>query len=206
MYAKFKSLYHLFRNLFFNGNKGLIWNILFRKNDNVLKISNLGGGVKQCRFKFIGRNCRIEIEKGCNLTGLSILMGGDGSKVIIKSGCVINATKYNPVIMNAFEGKCILIEENCLFSNNIQLHTTDYHPIYPIGSDKRLNEAKDIVVGAHTWVGLNTLILKGTKIPGNSIVGAGSLLSGIYEDENSVIAGLPAHTLKTGVRWEHNLR
>ena len=44
MYAKFKSLYHLFRNLFFNGNKGLIWNILFRKNDNILKISNLGGG------------------------------------------------------------------------------------------------------------------------------------------------------------------
>lgn len=108
--------------------------------------------------------------------------------------------------MNAFEGKCILIEENCLFSNNIQFHTTDYHPIYPIDSDKRLNEAKDIVVGAHTWVGLNTLILKGTKIPGNSIVGAGSLLSGIYEDENSVIAGLPAHTLKNGARWEHNIR
>ena len=46
MYAKFKSLYHLFRNLFFNGNKGLIWNLLFLKNGNVLKIRNLitGGG------------------------------------------------------------------------------------------------------------------------------------------------------------------
>ncbi len=53
-----------------------------------------------------------------------------------------------------------------------------------------------ITIGNDVYIGLKTTILPGTKIGDRCIVGACSLLKGEYPD-NSVIAGVPAHVIKT---------
>ena len=43
--------------------------------------------------------------------------------------------------------------------------------------------------------------MKNTKISNNSIVGAGTIINKKFEDENVIIAGVPAKIIKKNVNW-----
>lgn len=159
--------------------------------------------MKDCRFKFKGSGNRIIIGERCVLNGLRIMLEGDGNFVMIGNGVVVNASIQKPVVMNAIEGTNIYIGDGCLFSNSIELHTSDYHSILNVGSSVRINPAKDIRLKERVWVGLCTIILKGTYISEDTIVGSGSVVSGCFEESNVVIVGCPAGIKKRNVRWVH---
>lgn len=59
-----------------------------------------------------------------------------------------------------------------------------------------IGEAGKTVIGDNVFIGMNSIILMGAKIGNNSIVGAGSVVKGIFPD-NSVIAGNPARVVCT---------
>jgi acetyltransferase-like isoleucine patch superfamily enzyme len=80
------------------------------------------------------------------------------------------------------------------------LHTTDYHKILEDG--RYTNPPKNIHIGSHCWIGLQCLILKGTSIADNVIVGARSLLNKEFPESNAVIAGNPAGIVKRDVTWD----
>lgn len=98
-------------------------------------------------------------------------------------------------------GRSIKIGDGSLLSNNIEIHTTDYHGIYD-SQGKRVNPDKDILIGKYVWIGLGVKILKGTEIADGCVVGAGSVLSGIYRTENVIIAGNPARIIKEQIFWK----
>ena len=50
--------------------------------------------------------------------------------------------------MNMHEEKSIIIGDDCIFSNNIEMHTTDYHSVTD-DNGKRTNHANDIIIGNH---------------------------------------------------------
>jgi len=54
-----------------------------------------------------------------------------------------------------------------------------------------------VVIGDNCFIGMNSIILKGTKIGNNCIVGAGSVLTGKEYPDNSVIVGNPAKVICT---------
>ena len=70
---------------------------------------------------------------------------------------------------------------------------------------KRINQAKDVVIGNHVWTGQQVTILKGTIIADDCILGACSLLTGKNYPTNCVIAGNPAKVVKTEVTWNPEL-
>lgn len=135
------------------------------------------------------------------LKGLNILICGDDTTITIGNDVHINASKRFPVVMNAFDGANITVGDDCLFSNSIELHTTDYHSIVNL-EGKRINPSREIVLGNHVWVGLRSLILKGSHISSNNIVGASSIVSGCFEQENTIICGSPAKIIKENVNWD----
>ena len=49
-----------------------------------------------------------------------------------------------------------------------------------------------IIVKDHVWIGAKSTILKGTKIVDGSVIGAGSLCTGLLSDEKSIYAGISA--------------
>ena len=102
--------------------------------------------------------------------------------------------------MNALEGTFIKIGSNCLLSNNIELHTSDYHSILN-KDNQRINPAKSIIIENHVWIGLKSIILKGTIIKENSIVAAGSLVNHQFNENNILIAGSPASIKKSNISW-----
>ena len=54
---------------------------------------------------------------------------------------------------------------------------------------------KPVHIGQNVFIGCNCLILKGTEIGDDCVIGAGSVVSGKFE-AGSVIAGNPAKVIK----------
>ena len=50
------------------------------------------------------------------------------------------------------------------------------------------------------WIAQNVTILKGSHISKDSVVGCGAIVSNSFEP-NSLIAGVPAKVVKTGITW-----
>ena len=71
-----------------------------------------------------------------------------------------------------------------------------------MGTEHRINEPKDIVIGNHVWIGKRVQCLKGTVISDNSIVGAGSLVTKEFCESNVIVAGNVAKVIKKGVSWK----
>ena len=57
-----------------------------------------------------------------------------------------------------------------MVSKDVSIRTGDSHSIIDLKTKKRINFGKDVVIGNHVWLGLNTSILKGVRIGNNSIV------------------------------------
>lgn len=165
---------------------------------------NSSSYLKNTHISISGNNNTVDIGEECNITGLRMLIVGENNLVCFKKGVIINASTNQPTVINAVGGKTIHIGEGALLSNNIEIHTTDYHGIYN-AQGKRINTDKDIIIGNHVWIGLGVKILKGTEIAAGCMVGAGSLLSGIYPKENCIIAGNPAKIIKEQIFWKHQM-
>ena len=66
---------------------------------------------------------------------------------------------------------------------------------------KLINPNTDIIINNHVWIGTRSLLLKGTVLPPNSVVGAMSLVNKTFEEPNSLIAGIPAKVIKRNINW-----
>lgn len=127
---------------------------------------------------------------------------GHGSKLSVRGnltlGADFNMTAESTIVCT----HQISFGNDCLLSWDILIMDTDEHPI--INQDGiRTNPDKPILVGNHVWIGCKCTLLKGTEIPNNAIVAAGTLLTSAFSGENQVIGGNPPAVLKSDVRWEH---
>ncbi len=94
-----------------------------------------------------------------------------------------------------------LIGDDCNCSNDIHIWGSDGHAILDKNDTaKILNEVDGpITVGDHSWIGQSVRLQKGARIPANSIVGAGAIVTKAFAEEFTVLAGVPAKVIKRGV-------
>ena len=88
-----------------------------------------------------------------------------------------------------------------MLSSDISLRTGDSHSIITTDG-KRINLSKNVYIGNHVWIGMRALVMKGSKILDNSIIGAGSLVTGKFSQKNIMLAGNPAKKIKENVDWK----
>lgn len=150
---------------------------------------------------FKGKNNKIQFGKNGVFRGARFYIEGDNNKIIIGDDVSVNASKDATSCFNAVGGKSIIIQDGCLISNNVEIHTSDYHGIYT-QDGKRVNQDADIIIGKNVWIGLRVLILKGTVIEDGNIIGAGTILSGEYKESNCIIVGIPGKVKRTDVKWK----
>ena len=90
----------------------------------------------------------------------------------------------------------IQINDRLVVSMNVHFLTHDYsYTTALIAIDKEpktdIGVLKDIYVGKNVFIGMHSIILPGTKIGNNVIIGAGSVVRGSIPD-NYIVAGNPA--------------
>jgi len=96
----------------------------------------------------------------------------------------------------------IVIGVDCMFANNIDVRTGDSHSIIDAKTNKRINHAKNVIIGDHVWVGAHCSILKGVTLAKNSIVATRSVVTKAFEQEGVLLAGIPAKIVKQDITWD----
>lgn len=133
-------------------------------------------------------NGKCHIGAGCNIS-----VGVSGK---LEFGESFNCSGRTAFIAH----KNISFGNECLVSWGCTFMDSDFHKIKKDGYV--LNETADIKINKNSWIGCNCNILKGSELPANSVLGAGSLLNKKYSEEKCIYAGVPAKQLVQGIEWE----
>ena len=87
----------------------------------------------------------------------------------------------------------IVIGDSTMIASDVTITDSDWHDIYD--RTDYVASPKEVIIQENVWIGEKSLILKGSKIGKNSIIGAGSVISGEVP-ANVVFAGNPAKEIK----------
>lgn len=178
LYIKYLIAKHKLRNkVSFNG-----FTIVYEFNHSSIKFAD--GRAKTA----------INSSSFSNMVGLyqrTIIVARYGGKISIGSGCGISGSTI--YAMNE-----ISIGDNVLIGGNCKIIDNDFHPLQASQRiDQKVEDIKKrpIIIGDGCFIGANSIILKGTTLGKNCVVGAGSVVSGSFPD-NVIIAGNPATIIK----------
>ena len=91
----------------------------------------------------------------------------------------------------------VSIGDRVTIGANSTITDTDFHPLDPEARrvDFLAGASEEVVVEDDCFIGMDTLILKGTRIGRGAVVGAGSVLSGVIPPK-AVVAGNPARVIR----------
>jgi acetyltransferase-like isoleucine patch superfamily enzyme len=94
--------------------------------------------------------------------------------------------------------RSIVIEDDVITGPGC--YVTDQNHVYadpdtPIGQQWPTDDP--VVIGAGSWLGAGAVILPGTRLGRNTVVGAGAVVRGEFPD-HAVVAGVPAKLVR---RW-----
>lgn len=115
------------------------------------------------------------------------------------SGAVIRLGRHVGLNGTALTAKRrIEIGDDTMIAANVIIVDSDFHAMWPpelrwTSSTKEFD--KEVIIGRNVWIGMNTVVLKGSRIGDNSIIGAGSVVSGEIP-ANCIAAGNPARMIR----------
>ncbi len=89
--------------------------------------------------------------------------------------------------------KKIKIGQSTMIASDVTITDSDWHGIYD--RTDYVASPKEVTIEDNVWIGEKSIILKGTKIGANSIIGAGSVVSGEVPP-NTIYAGNPAREIR----------
>ena len=151
----------------------------------------------------IGQNVTIKSNFLSNLVGLYsktiIITRTPEAKLMIGNNVGISGATI-------YARKGIYIGDNTAIGGNCKILDNDFHPIdmeerIQLLANKHGGEAsekipaKEIYIVNNCFLGCNSIVLKGTILGDNCVVGAGAVVSGEFED-NCVIVGNPAKVIR----------
>ena len=174
--------------------------IIFEGINNIIEI---GGDplpkFTNCVIKMKNNN-HVKIDSSeYNINRLNLRIEGDNASLTIGKDFSIQSGMI--FLDNNLE---IKIGDDCMFSSNIYMRTSDGHTIIDNSTGEILNkpEKKSIVIGNHVWGGSGISILKNTKISDNSIIARAAVVTKKFESSNVVLVGSPAKIVKTNINWD----
>lgn len=152
---------------------------------------------KVCHFRsfsgplisLVSPHTEITIDNGAELRiGRNFKMR-DGAKIRVRKGgkCVIgnNSSVNTNNIIVCHEG--IEIGDDVQLSPNVQIYDHDHDFRVNGGVKSGKYRTTPIKIGNNVWIGANTIILRGTEIGDNCVVGAGCIIKDRYKAGSVII-------------------
>jgi acetyltransferase-like isoleucine patch superfamily enzyme len=148
---------------------------------------------KRDRCKIYMVNSTLEIHGNVSLYP-GVLIYAVNAHIIIR-----NNTKMNGGV-ELISLKKIDIGEGCLFAEGIIVRDNDGHKFSTDKTTSTELDNKEVIIGNHCWIGQRAMILKGTTLNDNVVVGAGAVVSGNFPS-GVAVAGIPAKVIKENISW-----
>lgn len=134
-------------------------------------------------IQFLGYNTKISLEKTSRLNiGNRVISDGRCTIVIGERASVSIGDKvyFNEGAMISAKSE-ITIGEGCQFGPNVKLFDND-HCFNREDGVLFEHKSTPIHIGKHSWIGANAVILRGTTIGRNCVIGAGCIVKGNIPD------------------------
>lgn len=91
------------------------------------------------------------------------------------------------------------VGDGVLISRAVRIFDSDFHKVLD-EEGKQTNSPKPMRIGAHVWIGLGAIILRGSQIGDGAVISAGSVVMGKIKAGTNAI-GNPARSF-ANIRWE----
>lgn len=170
--------------------------LVLEGEDNTVEIS--AGARLGVNLVVQGSGNRVVIGRDCQLRGLMNLLGSQSHLTIGAGTTMVQGS------LQLHEPGEIRIGADCMISSQVYVSLSDIHPIYDRANGRRINQAASVIIGDHVWLGLRSLILKGTTVGNGAVIAAGALVSGTIP-ANTVAAGTPAKVIRDNIEWRRDL-
>lgn len=118
-----------------------------------------------------------------------------GKNVALRKGVALQSHCHGDLVIddNVFMNmncliachKKIYIGKNTMFGPGVMVFDHDHDYTYALSEDRYKEQS--VIIGDNVWIGANTVILRGTTIGANSVVGAGCVLKGTYPSDSLII-------------------
>lgn len=118
-----------------------------------------------------GKTARVSLGDRLITDGRTVIIADDGSELTIG-----DHVYFNENIMISCKNK-IKIGNECKFGPNVCIFDNNHRFDAALGVSNE-HSLGEVEIGSGCWIGSNVVILKGTKIGKNSVIGAGCIISG----------------------------
>lgn len=178
--------------------------------------------IRKSNISVRGEGHRIELHDGVQFRNVDVEIWGRGHHVILEEGvsfkrgggitlygegCTLRIGKGTTIEGAVFSvgenGNTLSVGEDCMFSYDIEVRTSDAHSIVDLKTNRRTNPPADVTLGDHVWVAASVTIMKGVEIGAHSVIGTRSLVTKSVPP-NAIAVGAPAKVLKEGVTWDRD--
>ena len=131
----------------------------------------------------------ITVEKGSKLVLGKNLKMHNGAKIRVRKGGSLkvgnNFGMSNGCAVTAYEH--VQIGDNVMLGPNVLIYDQD-HDYKALGGISAMKfKTTPISIGNNVWIGANTLILRGTTIGDNCVIGGGAVIKGEFPANTVVI-------------------
>jgi len=104
-------------------------------------------------------------------------------------------TEFNNNLMIKSEGPGIRIGRDGLFGAHVEIFDSNFHDLDPSRRKAGTQRMAPVEIGDNVFVGMGVKILKGASIGSDSVIGAGSVVTGAIP-AGVVAAGNPARVIR----------
>jgi galactoside O-acetyltransferase len=104
-------------------------------------------------------------------------------------------TEFNNNLMIKSEGAGIRIGRDGLFGAHVEIFDSDFHDLHPGRRKGSTQRVASVEIGDNVFVGMGVRILKGASIGSDSVIGAGSVVTGSIP-AGVIAAGNPARVIR----------
>ena len=123
---------------------------------------------------------------------------GPGSSIVCTGLLDIADNVLTNARVSIYCAKHIAIGRDCLISWDATIVDNDFHKLFD--ADKNwINAPAPIVIGERCWIGFGAAIVKDTRLAAGTVIGAGAVVRGDFNDPNCVLSGNPARLVRRGV-------
>lgn len=167
------------------------------------------GGVKTRIFHFGFGNVGIFDKKYersiLDIQGTVVLKGkasfGHGSRLVVcKDGVLTLGSNFSNTAKGTIVcAKHIAIGENMLMSWDTLIMDTDWHSLKETQNGTIYPAEKEIIIGDNVWMGMRSVVLKGTMISNGCVTAANAVCCHKYMEANSLLVGIPAEVKKYNI-------